>query len=309
MSGGAHPLLPPGMAVLERGWLSSNNVLLQGPEGLSVVDSGYWAHAEQTQALVKAAARDGPVITLVNTHLHSDHCGGNAALQARFPELQTYIPPGLAQAVRDWDPVALTYGPTGQHCPRFQIDGVLLPGERIRLGNLLWEIHAAPGHDAHSVIFFEPRSRALISADALWQNGFGVVFQELEGEDAFDQVTATLDLIERLQPAVVVPGHGSVFEDVDAALERARSRLDAYVSNPARHATHAAKVLLKFKLLEIQRARKSDLLAWAESTRYFELVRLRWFAEVEPRAWIGELLDELVRSGAAARESDFILNA
>jgi hypothetical protein len=32
----------------------------------------------------------------------------------------------------------------------------------------------------------------LISADALWENGFGVVFPELEGDDAFAIVAATL---------------------------------------------------------------------------------------------------------------------
>lgn len=308
-AGGAHPMLPQGMVVLERGWLSSNNVVLSGRTGAAVVDSGYWTHSEQTVALVAAAAGELPVSTLVNTHLHSDHCGGNAALQAEFPGMQTYIPPGLAPAVREWDPVALTYEPTGQHCPRFRIEGVLRPGANIELGGRSWEVHAAPGHDPHSIVLFEPGSRVLISADALWQNGFGVVFQELEGERAFEEVAATLDLIEELQPAVVVPGHGSVFDDVGMALQRARGRLDAYVANPAKHATHAAKVLLKFKLLELQRVRLAEFLAWAEGTRYFTLVRLRWFPDVRPTKWIATLLDDLVRSGAAARQGEFVLNA
>jgi glyoxylase-like metal-dependent hydrolase (beta-lactamase superfamily II) len=295
--------------MLERGWLSSNSVVLTGRTSVAVVDSGYWTHSEQTVALVAAAAGDRPVSTLVNTHLHSDHCGGNSALQAQFPGLQTYIPPGLAAAVREWDPVALTYEPTGQHCPRFCIDGVLKPGAGMELGGRLWEVHAAPGHDPHSVILFEPGSRVLISADALWQNGFGVVFQELEGERAFDEVAATLDLIDGLRPAVVVPGHGSVFANVDVALQRARSRLDAYVANPAKHAAHAAKVLLKFKLLEVQRIGLAAFVAWAEDARYFALVRLRWFPSVRAAEWIEMLLDDLVRSGAAARDGEFIQNA
>jgi glyoxylase-like metal-dependent hydrolase (beta-lactamase superfamily II) len=44
------------------------------------------------------------------------------------------------------------------------------------------------GHDPHSVILFEPVSRVLISADALWERGFGVIFPELEGVEAFDEV-------------------------------------------------------------------------------------------------------------------------
>lgn len=309
MPAGSHPLLPPGVIVLERGWLSSNNVVLVGDTNVSVVDSGYWTHAQQTVGLVEAAATGRRVDTLVNTHLHSDHCGGNSTIQARFPEVQTRIPPGLAAAVREWDPVALTYEPTGQHCPPFRIDGVLTPGQQVQLGTASWEIHSAPGHDPHSVVLFEPRSRALISADALWQNGFGVVFQELEGERAFDEVASTLDLIEKLAPAVVVPGHGAVFTDVKPALGRARSRLAAYVSQPARHAVHAAKVLLKFKLLELQRVGRTEFGEWAENTRYFQLVRQRWFPEAAAAEWIDGLLEDLVRSGAAARQGETILNA
>ena len=75
----------------------------------------------------------------------------------------------------------------------------------LTLANLTWQVHAAPGHDPHSVVLFQPDHRLLISADALWENGFGVVFPELDGEDAFDEVGATLDLIERLAPLTVIP--------------------------------------------------------------------------------------------------------
>jgi len=302
-------MLPPGVRVLERGWLSSNNVVLTGEAGVSVVDSGYWTHGEQTLALVEAVAPAQSVRMLVNTHLHSDHCGGNAALQARFPEMRTYVPAGQADQVRNWDPVALTYAPTGQHCPKFRVDGVLVPGQRLQLGDWMWDIHSAPGHDPHSVILFEPLSRTLISADALWQNGFGVVFPELEGEHAFDEVAATLDLIHRLAPAVVIPGHGSVFADVAGALERARSRLQAYRTDPRRHAAHAAKVLLKFKLLELQRVSIADFAAWAESARYFALVHERWFSNISAREWILALLEDLARSGAAKRDGAEVLDA
>lgn len=301
--------LPPGVVVLERGWLSSNNVVLRGPEDAAVVDSGYWTHSGQTVALIDGAAGGLPVRTLVNTHLHSDHCGGNAALQARFSGLQTLIPPGLAEAVRHWDPVALTYEPTGQHCPPFAIDGVLAAGTTRRLGEREWEVHAAPGHDPHSVVLFEPLSRTLISADALWENGFGVVFPELEGVGAFDEVAATLDVIERLQPEVVIPGHGDVFTDVRGALARARSRLAAYVADPARHALHAGKVLLKFKLLELQQVELQDLLDWAQRAGYLEMVRARWFPQAGARDWATSLVEDLVRSGAAARDGNIVLNA
>ena len=295
------PALPAGISVFERGWLSSNNILLEGRDSTALIDSGYATHAAQTLALTQLALNGRPLDVLVNTHLHSDHCGGNAALQAVYLALQTHIPPGLSEHVRDWNTQALTYTPTGQICPPFGFDALLVPGSDIALGDLLWQVHAAPGHDTHSVILFEPVSRVLVSADALWERGFGVVFPELEGDDAFDAVADTFDLIEYLNPRTVIPGHGPAFTSVDASLAFARQRLAGFAADPVKHLKYGAKVLLKFKLLEVQSLPMTELIAWAQATDYFELIYTPHFAGLEFTAWIEQLTAELVRSGAASR--------
>ncbi|MDZ7919395.1 MBL fold metallo-hydrolase [Rhodoferax sp.] len=301
--------LPDSITVFERGWLSSNNILIQGRDSVALVDSGYCTHADQTLALVASALQGRPLDLLLNTHLHSDHCGGNAALQARYPALHTHIPPGHAEYVRVWDAHALSYTPTGQACPRFHFNATLQPGTTMRLGDLDWQVHAAPGHDPHSVILFEPLSRTLVSADALWERGFGVVFPELDGDGAFDEVADTLDLIERLNPATVIPGHGAAFADATAAITFARQRLNGFVQNPAKHLQYAAKVLLKFKLLEAQRLEMDALLGWARGTSYFAAMLATHFAEQSFEAAAGQLVQDLVRSGAATVQGSLVLNA
>ena len=300
--------LPPGVQVFERGWLSANNILFTSGKTTALVDSGYCTHSHQTVQLVKQALGDRALDLLVNTHLHSDHCGGNAALQAKYPLLKTFIPPGLAEHVRQWDPSALTYVPTGQECPKFGVHGVLVAGASIQLGDRSWQIHAAPGHDAHSIILFEPESRTLISADALWENGFGVVFQELEGEHAFDEVSATLDLIENLHPLLVIPGHGRVFSSLAPALVAARRRLAGFLADPRKHAMHAAKVLLKFKLLDAHQLSMPVLVHWALATPYFHLVHRRWFADQALATWIEHTIQALSRSGALELRDEMVLN-
>ncbi|HSH90436.1 MAG TPA: MBL fold metallo-hydrolase [Ramlibacter sp.] len=305
--------LPRGVTVFERGWLSSNNILFQGSEGTALVDTGYATHAGQTVSLVTHALGGKPLDVILNTHLHSDHCGGNASLQQSFPAARTLIPPGQAEAVANWDEGALTYSTTGQTCERFEFDGLLVPGTEVRLGDSDWQIHAAPGHDPHSVILFAPASRLLISADALWENGFGIVFPELEGDSAFDEVAATLDLVERLQPLTVIPGHGAPFggpggDEMSAALARARTRLDSFVRDPVKHARHAAKVLLKFKLLELQDVPYGELERWALHTSYLKLVIARYFADQDASAWLKSLALDLERSGAARISGERILN-
>ena len=306
--------LEPDFTVLERGWLSANSIVFRSPDsapgaGAAVVDTGYCAHAPQTVALVDAALGGQPLARILNTHLHSDHCGGNAALQATWPGVQTFIPPGQAEPVRQWDAWALSYTPTGQDCPRFGFDGLLEPGTEVLLGSRPWQVHAAPGHDPHSIVLFEPQDAVLISADALWENGFGVVFPELEGDDAFAAVGATLDLIEQLAPRTVIPGHGPVFHGAERALDVARRRLDGFVQHPQRHARYGAKVLLKYKLLEWQQVALTDLQAWANATPYFALLHGRHFADQPQAAWLQGLVDDLVRSGAATRHGAQLHNA
>jgi glyoxylase-like metal-dependent hydrolase (beta-lactamase superfamily II) len=302
--------LPDGLAVLERGWLSSNNVVFA--QGVTaVVDTGYVAHSAQTVALVARALAGQSLRLIVNTHLHSDHCGGNAALRAAFPSSRTVIPPGQAGAVARWDEEALSYRPTGQECARFTFDGVLRPGDVLRLGLQDWEVHAAPGHDPHSVVLFERISRTLISADALWQNGFGVVFPELEGEPAFSEVAATLDLIEGLDARFVIPGHGAPFggaSGVAAALGRARSRLEGFAASPRRHAAHAMKVLIKFKLLEWQQVPWPKFVDWAERMPYMGRVHARFFVDSSFQQWLGSLTDELVAAEAIGRDAEMLYN-
>lgn len=297
-----------GVTVFERGWLSANNILLTDKESATLIDSGYCAHQDQTLKLVQHALGLRTLDRLVNTHLHSDHCGGNAILQSNYQDLVTLIPPGESQAVARWDTSALSYEPTGQDCPRFTFTDVLHSGQTLRMANLDWQVHAAPGHDPHSIVLFQPDHEVLISADALWSNGFGVVFPELEGISAFDEVAATLDLIESLNAKWVIPGHGTVFNDVDSALSIARQKLEGFVQNPAKHAKYGAKVLLKYKLLELHHVDKNQFINWAMKARYFQLLHQMYSPEVSVRDWVIEMLLDLEKSKALTFQDEIIVN-
>lgn len=272
------------------------------------MDSGYVSQADLTLELVGRALGGRRLDLLLNTHLHSDHCGGNAALQARFPSVRTLIPPGDAALVQAWDVDALSYRATGQQCDQFRFEGLLSPGQDVVLGGAVWQAHSAPGHDPNSVVLFESQSRTLISADALWESGFGVVFPELRGEPSFDQVAATLDFIESLQPSQVIPGHGRVFEDVASALALARRRLEGFARQPLRHARHALKVLLKFKLLETPVMTAELWRCWTRGTPYLETIRARFFVDWELDALCLDVLKDLARTGMASFDDHFISN-
>jgi len=303
-----HPSLN-GLTVLERGWLSSNNLLIHGAGGEAgavLIDSSHVCHAEQTVALVRHALRGEPLARIVNTHLHSDHCGGNAALQRSFGAPLT-IPPGLADAARAWDLQRLGHDDFGLR-ERFEVHATLAPGESFVAGGRRWDAIAAPGHDPHALMFFDAAHGVLVSADALWEQGFGIVFPELFDEPGFGDVGATLDAIARLPVQVVVPGHGAPFTDVAAALARARSRLASFQAEPARHARHAVKVLLKYHMMEQRRKPLAALCDWAVATPIVSLVWQRHGARdsASPAAWCERFVHELAGSGALALQDGIV---
>ena len=100
--------------VLERGWLSSNNIVfLDEDGGVSVVDTGYVTHLDETIRLIDQAREGRPLRRIVNTHIHSDHAGGNAGLKA-LHGCEVWIPPGESELVDLWDEDRLSYRRTSQ---------------------------------------------------------------------------------------------------------------------------------------------------------------------------------------------------
>ena len=254
--------LPPGMQVLERGWLSANNILFDDGGPTTLVDSGYVSHAEQTVDLVHRALGGRPLDRLINTHSHSDHIGGNAALKEAF-DCRIVVPAGLHAAIADWDKDALLLSPLGQRSARFQHDELIADGDEIEMGGRNWRALAVPGHDMEALAYYNPENRLLISGDALWENGFGVLFPELLGEaDGLIYTRQTLEMLARLPIDRVIPGHGSPFTDVDAAFERAFRRLDAFTADIDKLAWHAIKVIVSFAMLERRHVAKAEFPAF-----------------------------------------------
>ena len=295
-----------GLTVLERGWLSANQAVFRsrGATPATVVDTGFSGHVDQTLALVDHALGGEPLGRIVNTHLHSDHCGGNEAFQRRGG-VETWIPAPSLAAVERWDEEALSYRLTDQPCPRFIADRALVPGECITLGEARWQIHAAPGHDMDAVMLFEPQTRSLIAGDALWEERLAIIFPELVGEDGFGPTRATLALIERLQPRAVLPGHGRPFGDVARALASSRERVEAFERYPERHAHHAARALLMFHLLEVREAGFDELVAWMRQTPIYRTVARRaGLDEVGAADWAASHVRRLIDDGVLLERGD-----
>ncbi len=291
-----------GLQVLERGWLSSNNIVFSAgrESGAAIVDTGYDSHIEQTLALIQHALKGAELERVVNTHLHSDHCGGNAALQDAAGA-EVWVPEASFDAARNWDAARLSFDATDQRCRRFSVQAPISGGQEIALGTTKWQVIAAPGHDAEAVMLFQPESRVLISADALWEERLAIIFPELGGESGFGPAREALACIEALQPRIVIPGHGRPFTDVAGALSRSRQRLAQFEAFPEKHSRYAMRALVMFHMLERQQRHVGDLVEWMLRAPIFQ----RAHGEVEtrgddPRIAAEATIETLQRDGILA---------
>ena len=300
-------LFPEQIRVLERGWLSSNNILFLEGEEAALIDSGYVTHAPATVALVRDALDGRRLTRLINTHSHSDHIGGNAALAKAFG-CRITIPAEMEQAVANWDEAALLLAPTAQNAAPFLHDDTVAAGDELQLGGLAWEAIAVPGHDMSALAYYNPERRILISGDALWRNGFGVVFPELAGAAGLRATRDTLERLSRLPIGVVIPGHGAPFAEVDDALSRAFARLAAFEADGERLARHAVKVVFTFWLLERRRIATPDLPEFLAGVSLYRDLNARYFRQSFD-ALADWLIQDLARAGVVRCEGDQVVAA
>ena len=299
--------LPPTLRVVVRDWLNANNIVLLQHGHNVLVDTGYVSHALQTLALLRRPEHLGgqPLHLIANTHCHSDHMGGNAAL-ARAYACPIAGPEREAALIRSWDTRGLWLDFTDQRAERFTVAQELRAGERYRWGELWWEAIAAPGHDAGALVFYCAEARLLLSGDALWENGFGVILPDRR--DALAAARSTLERLAALAIDVVVPGHGRPFTDVAAAIERSLQRVAAFEDNPARLARHALKVMLVFTLLDRGRLPLSTLPGYLDSVPVYRDYN-RAYLGLHPEALAELLVGELERAGIVERSGRFLTSA
>ena len=301
--------LPPQLHVFVRDWLSSNNILLKSPDGHVLIDSGYGRHAPMTLQLLASVRGLGEesLSFIVNTHCHSDHVGGNAAIARKY-DCPIAVPSAEAPFVERWDGKALLHDYCDHRVERFVADRVLPANSTHVWGDLEWVALAAPGHDMGALVFYNAEHRILISGDALWENGFGFVMPPEVDPAAIPATRATLEMIAKLEVRVVIPGHGEPFDDVAGALGRARKRIAAFEADSLRVARHALKVNLMFSLLDKQRMPLAELPDYLERVGIYREFNALFFG-LSPARLAELLVDELVKSTAAKIDAGHLVPA
>lgn len=302
-------VLPEAIRFIERDWLAANHIIFRDSDSATLVDTGYGKFNDVTLAkvgYVLAAWSDTPLERIINTHIHSDHIGGNAALQRAHPGCSITIPLGEQPALVDWDAPDQMLSYADQEAERFAWDAVIAPDETVKLGGQSWEAIATPGHDMGSLVFYSAKLRILISADALWENGFGFVVPQAIDPKPLAAQRATFKRLSELDVALVIPGHGPMFTDFSGALKRANDKLEAFAADDMRIARNVVKGMFIYSLMWREKMFLEDLPDYVKRIGVHRDYNAQFF-KMSNEAFSDWLVTEAVRAGKARVDGERLI--
>ncbi len=230
---------------------SVNAYLLRATDDTTLVDCGIrnpsgerdFGWSDLVAALAACDVRPREIERLVVTHTHIDHYGMAGRLvdetgcdlwmhRAATEDIEIYREP--ESAARKLKQLFADHGaPTDELDqlaayedwrafvsrvvePKTPLDG----GETFTVGGRSWSIVYTPGHSRSHVCIWAPEERILISGDHLLPTVTPHIDFARGGEqDPLGRFLESLEKVEQLDPAIVLPGHGRPF--VEGA-ERAR---------------------------------------------------------------------------------------
>lgn len=196
-----------------------------GTRCVAVVDTG---GSVRTGRALRTAIRSRtslPICYVINTHVHVDHVLGNAVFKGDKPQFVGHfqLPASLARSravfLREY---------AGDFDAPASADQIIAPDLTVRdtleldLGNRKLSLRAwAPAHTDCDLTVFDEGSATLWTGDLLFRERIPVLDYSLRGwlED--------IDKLTRIPAKVVVPGHGSISDEIAAAFAPERRYLQA----------------------------------------------------------------------------------
>jgi glyoxylase-like metal-dependent hydrolase (beta-lactamase superfamily II) len=198
-------------------------------DGVVVIDAG--ATPREGELLLRAIRRvtRRPVRWLVLTHHHPDHHFGAVAFRRAgagviaHPDRRTLASEGGDDALlASWTRVV---GPDAMRGFAFANvpDRPVERADTLRLGGRTIVISSpGPAHTAGDLLVWLPAERVLFAGDVLVEDGVTMIV-----DGSTPALLSALDTIQRLDPRVVVPGHGALAPKPGVLLDSTR----AYVAS------------------------------------------------------------------------------
>lgn len=138
-----------------------------------VVDPGMSSARERSEFDKYVADNNITLKQIINTHLHLDHCFGNAYLAERYgvPTAASADDEFLGQGVADQ---AAMFGVgIDEHIRPPKIERHLKEGDTVKAGGIELQVLAVPGHSPGGLAYYCPAGDFVIVGDSLFRGAIG----------------------------------------------------------------------------------------------------------------------------------------
>ena len=180
-----------------------------------IVDTGTGDNIEYVRESLKKANLDiSDISTVVNTHCHFDHIGGN-----RYFKSKLAIHEKDAPALESGDPAATVALMFGRSLEPQKVDFKLTEGDKINDFNV---IHT-PGHTIGGICLYN--GETLISGDTVFADG-GFGRYDIGGN--LNMLRESLEKLSKLEVEYLLPGHGPAVDNGSEHINLSNSLINGF---------------------------------------------------------------------------------
>lgn len=153
---------------------SENTYILWDEESreAAIIDCGALIPAEEAKIEAFVDGNNLKVRYLLNTHLHLDHCFGNAWAAQRFgilPKAHKDDEPFIAHLAEQ----AMMFGLPTEYIKPQKLGGYLQENDTLDIGNATLKVIHTPGHTPGGICFYCEPDNLLVSGDTLFAGSVG----------------------------------------------------------------------------------------------------------------------------------------
>jgi len=188
---------------------NSNTYVLQGTEGLILIDPGLKRYVPDTiENMKKDGLNPDDIKQVICTHCHPDHVDGVAYFADKsIPVAWSAEEDAFLNEVgRDF------FRMFGLNEPAFTATSLCAEGD-LAVAGLNLKIILAPGHSPGSICIYWPEKKVMVTGDVVFSSSIGRT--DFPGGDS-GLLKQSIDRISTLPAEIVLPGHNEVVEGAEA---------------------------------------------------------------------------------------------
>ncbi|MDO5852004.1 MAG: MBL fold metallo-hydrolase [Methanobacteriaceae archaeon] len=208
---------------------SCTSYLIIDQQKILLIDPGlYQKYPILKKELNNIGIKPEDIDMVINTHEHADHMGANKY----FQNTATIMTHRYAATKIIYADEEVLHCRGHGHDPRgYNVHLWLENNNVLELDDWFLKILYTPGHTSGSLCVYEPRKRILFSGDTVFSKG---TISKISDSGSYGEYINSLSRLNTLKINQLLPGHGSVSndveEDIQKALINAKSRHEEFLN-------------------------------------------------------------------------------